>query len=207
MIFGTAGRMPLRRRRFALLLLTAALPQRRAVAQASPHPPAAPIDELMQKLAQVAESDASFAEDKILAMLTIPLHSTGQLRYRRPAHLEKITHEPQLESLVVDGNRLTLTEANQAPRVIELDSEPAIRALVDAIRGTLSGDLAALRRSYNVVMAGSVSDWRLTLTPTDPRVARLVTRTTIAGAGTALRLVQTVQANGDEMRMTISPGP
>ena len=167
----------------------------------------AAIDELMQKLAQVTESDASFTEDKILAMLTIPLHSTGRLRYRRPSHLEKITQEPQPESLVVDGNRLTLTEANQAPRVIELDSEPAIRALVDAIRGTLSGDLAALRRSYNVVVAGNESDWRLTLTPTNPRVARLVTRTMIAGAGTALHLVQTVQANGDEMRMTISPSP
>jgi hypothetical protein len=185
----------------------AALPQRHAAADTSPRPPAAAIDELMQRLAQVPESNASFSEDKILAMLTIPLHSTGQLRYRRPAHLEKITQEPQPESLVVDGNRLTLTEANQAPRVIELDSEPTIRALVDAIRGTLSGDLAALRRSYTVIMAGSVSDWRLTLTPTDARVAQLVTRTTIAGTGAALHLVQTVQANGDEMRMTISPGP
>jgi hypothetical protein len=161
----------------------------------------------MQVLAGVTESDASFAEDKILAMLTVSLHSTGRLRYRRPAHLEKLTLEPQPESLMVDGSRLTLTEANQAPRVIELDSEPAIRALVDAIRGTLSGDLAALRRSYTVIMAGGISDWRLTLTPTDPRVARLVTRTMIAGTGKALRQVQTMLGNGDETRMTISPGP
>jgi hypothetical protein len=161
----------------------------------------------MQKLAQVSESDASFTEDKFIAMLTIPLHSTGLLRYRRPAHLEKITLKPQTESLVVDGNHLTLTEANQPSRIIDLDSEPSIRALVDAIRGTLSGDLAALRHSYTVIMAGGISDWRLTLTPRDPHVARLASRTTIAGTGTALRLVQTMQANGDEMRMTISPGP
>ena len=53
---------------------------------------------------------------------------------------------------MVDGNRLTLTEADETPRVIDLDGEPAIRALVDAIRGTLSGDLSALRRSYTVTM-------------------------------------------------------
>ena len=75
-------------------------------------------------------------------MLNRPLRATGRLLYRRPAHLEKITLEPQPESLVVDGNRLTLTEASEAPRVIDLDGEPAIRAMVDAIRGTLSGDLA-----------------------------------------------------------------
>jgi hypothetical protein len=33
----------------------------------------------------------------------------------------------------------------------------------------------------------------------------MVTRTIIAGAGATVRLVQTMQANGDEMRMTISP--
>ena len=161
----------------------------------------------MQMLARVPESSATFAEVKVLAMLTRPLRATGRLLYRRPAYLEKVTLEPQPERLVVDGNRLTLTEVNEAPRIIDLDAEPAIRALVDAIRGTLSGDLVALRRSYAVTMEGGVSDWRLTLTPLDSGVARLVTRTTIVGAGTALRLVQTTQANGDEMRMTIGPAP
>ena len=176
-------------------------------AESSTRRPEGAIDELMQMLARVPESSASFAEVKVIAMLTRPLHATGRLLYRRPAHLEKVTLEPQPERLVVDGNRLTLTEANETPRIIDLDAEPAIRALVDAIRGTLSGDLAALRRSYAVNMEGGVSDWRLTLTPSDPGVARLVTRTTIAGAGTALRLVQTTQANGDEIRMTIGPAP
>jgi hypothetical protein len=160
----------------------------------------------MQMLARVPESSATFAEVKVLAMLTRPLRATGRLLYRRPAYLEKVTLEPQPERLVVDGNRLSLTEANET-RTIDLDAEPAIRALVDAIRGTLSGDLVALRRSYAVTMEGGVSDWRLTLTPLDSGVARLVTRTTIVGAGIALRLVQTTQANGDEMRMTIGPAP
>ena len=183
---------------------TTLLPWARAAAEPSPQRPEVAIDELMQMLAQVPESSASFTEVKVTRNADPTAASLpGRLLYRRPAHLEKITLEPQTERLVVDGNRLTLTEANETPRVIDLDAEPAIRALVDAIRGTLSGDLAALRRSYAVTMEGGVSDWRLTLTPIGPGVARLVTRTTIDGAGTALRLVQTTQANGDEMRMTI----
>ena len=65
----------------------------------------------MRMLAGVPQSSASFAEVKVLAMLNRPLRATGRLVYRRPAHLEKITLEPQPESLVVDGDRLTLTEA------------------------------------------------------------------------------------------------
>ncbi len=158
-------------------------------------------------LAQVEESNARFDEIRTFAMLTRPLRATGRLQYRRPAQLAKITEQPQPESLVVDGGRLTLTEADAPPRVIALASEPVIRALVDAIRGTLSGDLAALRQSYAVTMEGTVSGWRLTLVPSNQSVARLVTRTVIEGSGTALHLVQTTQANGDEMRMTISATP
>jgi hypothetical protein len=56
-------------------------------------------------------------------------------------------------------------------------------------------------------MEGSVANWRLTLTPTDASVARLILRTTIEGAGTAILVVQTTQANGDRTRMTIRPNP
>ena len=190
--------MRLHRRSLGLLL--AILPLRRLAL-------ADPINDLMQMLARIPERRASFTEEKTLAMLTRPLSATGQLFYRRPAHLEKITLEPQAESLVVDGNRLALTAPGGPPRVIDLDTEPAIRALVDAIRGTLAGDLPALRRSYAVIMEGSVANWRLTLTPTDASVARLILRTTIEGAGTAILVVQTTQANGDRTRMTIRPNP
>ncbi len=61
-------------------------------------------------LARVPESNATFVEVKTLAMLTRPLRASGRLAYRRPAHLEKITLEPQAESLVVDGDKLTFTE-------------------------------------------------------------------------------------------------
>jgi hypothetical protein len=165
------------------------------------------LDELMQMLARVPESHASFEEVRVLAMLTRPLRATGRLSYRRPAHLEKITLEPQADHLVVDGDRLTMTQGDQPPRVIDLDADPVVRALVEAIRGTLSGDLAALRRSYAVTMEGTVSNWRLTLVPTDPRVARLIASTTIEGVATAVRLVQTMQANGDVTRMTLGPAP
>lgn len=159
----------------------------------------------MQMLARVQESHATFIEIKVMANLTRPLQSSGRLSYHRPSHLEKITLEPQAEELVVDGNRLMLAEGNEAPRTIDLNGEPVIRALVDAIRGTLSGDLTALRRSYRVNMEGDPTAWRLTLTPMDPGVAQLIVSTTIEGAGTSLRTVQTALTNGDVNRMTIAP--
>ena len=73
------------------------------------------------------------------------------------------------------------------------------------MRGTLSGDLAVLRRSYAVTMAGAVGELAPDAHSDRRRMSRgLVVRMTIEGSGTALRLVHTTQANGDETRMTIS---
>jgi outer membrane lipoprotein-sorting protein len=166
-----------------------------------------PIDELMEALAQVTARRASFIETKSIAALSEPVSTSGTLIYRRPDYLAKITRSPRPEQLVVDGSRLSLAEGTQAPHTIALDNHARLRALVDAIRGTLSGNLALLRRWYNVTMTGSFAAWRLGLTPIDAGLASLIRFIAIDGSGTTLLAVQTVQANGDESRMAIKPEP
>lgn len=187
-----------RRRTLAMLL---ALSAGHAVAQPSP----SPIDELMRRLAAVPENRASFVEEKTIAALNEPVRSQGRLIYRRPAHLEKTTTAPVPESLVVDGDQLLVTADGQQPRLIALDSEPALRALVDAVRGTLSGDLATLRRSYDVTMQGRPAAWRLILTPKGAPLTQFLRQISVDGSGTELRAVRIVQANGDQSLMTIRP--
>jgi outer membrane lipoprotein-sorting protein len=172
---------------------------------AAAQPSSPPIDELMRRLAAVPASRASFTEEKTIAALTEPVRSEGWLAYRRPDHLEKTTTGPNRESLMVDGDRLSIIADDQQPRIIELDSEPSLRALVDAVRGTLSGDLATLRQSYDVAMQGTMEAWRLILTPRDQSLKQLLRQVTVDGAGTELRAVRIVQANGDQSLMTIRP--
>jgi outer membrane lipoprotein-sorting protein len=167
----------------------------------------APIDELMQALAGVATRRASFIETKSIAALSEPITASGTLIYRRPDYLAKITRSPRPEQLVVDGNQLSLAEGNQAAHIVALDSHPHLRALVDAIRGTLSGNLALLRRWYDVTMTGSFAAWRLGLTPLDAGIASLIRFIAIDGSGTRLHAVHTMQANGDESRMAINHEP
>jgi outer membrane lipoprotein-sorting protein len=161
----------------------------------------------MQALASVPARRAQFVEVKSIAALSQPINTTGTLVYRRPSYLAKIAAPPHAEQLVVDGQRLWLTEGDQPSHVIDLDSRPQLRALVDAIRGTLSGDLALLQRSYHVAMTGKLAAWHLTLTPSDPAVASLLRFIVIDGTGATPHMIRTVQANGDESRMTINPQP
>ena len=161
----------------------------------------------MTRLAAVPERRATFQEDKTIGALTTPLHSNGRLAFRRPSRLEKITFPPAAETIVVDGSRLAITIGDEPPRSVDLDAHPEVAALVEAVRGTLAGDLAALRRNYAVTMEGSVGAWQLTLRPADARVAALVRAVAIAGRNTDVQRVDITQANGDRSVMTITPQP
>lgn len=161
----------------------------------------------MQALASVPARRARFVETRTIAALSQPITATGTLVYRRPGYLAKVTATPRPEQLVVDGDRLTLAAGNEAARVVDLASRPQLAALVDAIRGTLAGDLALLRRWYQVTMSGGPAAWRLTLTPADASVASLIRTIVIDGSGASPRMIQTIQANGDASRMTITPLP
>ena len=159
----------------------------------------------MAGLAAAPDRRASFREEKTLAALSEPLVSFGRLAYRRPAHLEKLTTSPAPESLVVDGARLVLTPGQDAPRVVDLDGQPEIRALVDTVRGALSGDLGLLRRTYDVRASGTPTAWRITLLPRDERVRKLVRLVEIEGEAADPLRITTTEPNGDTDRLDIQP--
>jgi len=159
----------------------------------------------MAGLAAVPERRATFQETRRFAALEQPLVSTGRLLYRRPGYLEKTTDWPQPESLVVDGARLVLTMGNEPPRVLDLGGQPELRTLVEAVRGPLAGDLAALRRAFAVTASGAGGSWTLGLVPLEPRAARLLRRAEVSGRASDVSAVLLVQANGDEQQMTIRP--
>ena len=161
----------------------------------------------MATLSRVRVILSGFAEEKRLAGLDSPLHATGTLRYVAPAYLEKRIEHPVEETVQVDGDRLRYARpADGVDRIVGLDDAPELRGLVEAVRGTLAGDLPALQRHYHVAYADADPGWQLTLTPRDARVAALVGRMRIDGQGAALRVVETVEANGDVSTMTLDPG-
>ena len=193
--------MRLRARSFVLACLLAC-PQ--AIAQ-SPPAPGAPLPEIMRQLAQAPERRAAFREVKRLAALDAPLHSNGTLHYRQPGYLEKLTLFPNRERLVVDGDRLVITPGDEPPRVVDLGGQPALRALIDAVRAPMAGDLATLQRAFEVETAAAPGGWRLSLTPRDPAAARLVRQVRIVVEGADVTSVEIAEAGGDEQLLLIDP--
>ena len=166
-----------------------------------------PLDALMRAMRAVPERRDAFTEERAIPELDLPLPSSGVLRWRAPDRLEKHTTSPIDERLTVEGNRMAYERADRGiRREFGLDDQPEMRALVEAVRATLAGDLQGLVRHYEVAFEGAPgADWRLVLTPLSTRVRAAVQRIVVSGRGAQVLAVDT-EGGGGVTRMRIQPG-
>jgi Outer membrane lipoprotein carrier protein LolA-like len=163
------------------------------------------IDELMQDLARVKTANGRFVERKHLAILTAPLESSGTLTYIAPDRLEKHTLSPRTESLLLERDLLTLESTQpKRRRTIRLEDYPVVGVFVESIRSTLAGDLALLRRLYEVALEGDEHRWRLVLKPSDPKMQEMVREIRIGGSRNWIGSIEFLEPGGDRSVMTIT---
>lgn len=160
------------------------------------------VSQLMALLAANAGGRATFVEHKTLAFLDAPVVSRGELVYIAPARLERHTVSPRAESMVLDGDALTISREGRNHQ-LRLRDYPEVAAFIATIRGTLAGDRSALERNWQLSVSGSRERWTLHLLPSDPKLATLISRITARGRGGDLQSIEILQADGDRSVMQI----
>ena len=189
------------RRRAALaLLLAVALP---AHAQAT-----FDIVELMRTLAQVRSGEASFTETRTVAMLERTLQSSGRLSFEAPDSFVRETLKPRREKIAVVGNQVTMSigsGSGSRSRSVPLDSVPEAAVIMEAIRGTLTGNRDAIERNFTPLVTGTPQRWTLELKPRESRLRELVISVRLSGEKGLVREVTVAMADGDKSVMTIEP--
>ena len=180
----------------------------------SPTVPAAPVStapvstapftlaQLMTNLAKSPQGAATFTEKKFISILEQPVESSGELLFIAPARLEKRTLKPRAETMVLDGDILTL-ERGKRKHVLQLKDYPEVAGMIESIRATLAGDRRALEQIYRLALEGDTERWALVLTPLDAKVGKIIARIRMEGVRGMVRSVDILQADGDSSLMTI----
>ena len=191
-------------RRAALALLAAlVLPMSPARAQGT-----FDIVELMRTLAQVKAGEATFTETRTVAMLERSLQSSGRLSFEAPDSFVRETLKPRRERIAVVGNQVTMSIGSGTgarSRTVPLDSVPEAAVIMEAIRGTLTGNRDAIERHFTPTVSGTPQRWMLELKPREPRLRELVIAVRLAGEKGLVREVTVAMTDGDHSVMTIEP--
>lgn len=187
--------MPDRRQALALLAASAVWPLH---AQ-----PAFDLPQLMQLLAQVKTGEARFTELRHSSLLDRPVESSGRLTFEAPGRFVRETLKPRSESLAVDGNTVTMRQGSRS-RTVQLDSVPEAAVIVEAVRGTLTGNRAAIERHFQAEVSGSAARWSLLLVPREARLRLQVVQIAVTGQQAQLREITISMTGGDYSIMKIS---
>ncbi|MGJ7508737.1 LolA-related protein [Variovorax sp. GT1P44] len=162
------------------------------------------LQELMALLAQQKSGEAKFTEQRFVHGLEGPLEASGALSFTAPDKLVRRTLTPRPESMSVEGNTLTLSRGGRT-RTVQLDSMPELQGLVEAMRGTLSGNSQGLQRYFRSTLSGSASNWALDLQPVDERLAAQVRSMRLSGRGGEVLGIEMEFIGGDRSVMNITP--
>lgn len=162
------------------------------------------LAELMQTLAQVRAGEATFTERRSVAMLERTLESSGRLSFEAPDTFVRETLKPRREKIAIVGNTVTMSIGTRS-RTVPLDSVPEAAVIIEAIRGTLTGNRAAIERHFTPNLTGTAQRWALELRPREPRLRELVVTVQLVGEKALVREVTVAMADGDRSVMTIEP--
>jgi hypothetical protein len=182
-----------------LLLLGAALLSLNVHAQA-----VFDLTQLTSLLSKVKSSEAVFTETRMVSILAQTLESSGRLSFTAPDTFVRETLKPRQEKMAVVGNSVTLSSGSRS-RTVPLDSVPEAAVIVEAIRGTLTGNRQVLERHFGAVVSGNAQRWVLELVPVEPRLRELVSFVQLGGQQSQVREVTIAMADGDRSVMKIEP--
>jgi outer membrane lipoprotein-sorting protein len=162
------------------------------------------LAQLTQLLSQVKSGEASFTEKRTVSLLDRTLESSGRLSFAAPDSFVRETLKPRQDKVAVVGNSVTLSAGGRS-RTVPLDSVPEAAIIVDAIRGTLTGNRALLERHFVSTVSGTAQRWSLELVPIEPRLRELAQSVQLVGQQSLVREVTVTMADGDRSVMSIEP--
>lgn len=155
------------------------------------------LPSLLERFAQSPGFSAAFVEEKRIQLLEAPLQNKGHIHFSRPSMFARYVEQPFASSLVLKGNKLTLTEGKDS-RVIDLKTQPAVGALAKSFLALLDGDAKALHESHDVQFTSQPEGtWNVALSPKDASVKRMIARLSFSGNGSKLATMTLTEKNGD----------
>lgn len=168
------------------------------------HAQAFDLKALMQRMAQRPAGEARFTEERIVSGVDMPLTASGSLSFSAPDRFARHTLHPVKESMEVQGRTLILRRGGRT-RQMDMDAMPEVGALLEAMRGTLTGDAALLQKHFRTALSGDEAKWVLLLKPLDARLARQVDQIEVVGQAADVRSIALQLSGGDRSLMLLEP--
>ena len=129
-------------------------------------------------------------------LLREPLVVSGELEFSGPASLDRHVRKPYREDTAIRGESVRVEREGEPPRSFALKRAPELRGLLTGFSSLLTGDVAGLKRSFDVQAQGTEQSWTLQLVPLDARALRRLQKLEISGHDAMPRCFSLLNGDG-----------
>ncbi len=169
--------------------------------------PTAPatVEALLSSFAQLQGLEATFREEKEMALLAAPLVSEGRLQFAQPGLLRREITTPSPSLVIITEDALHFADASGS-ETIDLRARGDVRQFVESLVWILAGNTAQLRETYTLAYdtaPATAGHWTLTLTPQGRPLSEIVGRIVVRGVGPGVAAIVVEETNGDVTTTTI----
>jgi hypothetical protein len=158
---------------------------------------------LIAKLRRPAPADTAYLEVRFVHVLQRPLVLRGELHYGGPAQLGKRVDTPYRETTTIADGQVSVEREGKPAKHFSLERAPELQALLGSFSALLGGDALALNGYYSIAAENAGPNWRLTLTPRAPALARQLRQMTVDGRTNEPRCFTLNEADGDASVMLL----
>lgn len=160
---------------------------------------------LLAVFARMPGLEATYTEEKKLALLALPLKSKGRILFLPPGYLFRAVEAPEPATLRITPDELR-TEDRDGKQSIDLRRSDTVRVFITALVQVFAGDEPALQKAFTVSYAAvpeTKNGWALELLPKEANLQRMMKSLQLRGAGEAVTAIVVVDPNGDRTTTTI----
>ncbi|MES2934355.1 MAG: outer membrane lipoprotein carrier protein LolA, partial [Pseudomonadota bacterium] len=167
---------------------------------------AAPPDiaaSVKDRLAQPAVLRGEFEQSKQVAGFKKPLLSRGDFLLARNRGVVWLTRQPFASVLKLTQDEIVATQGGQVAFRLSASKEPTVRIINGVLFSLLNGDLSGLTEHFKIDGSIDGKEWKLSLTPKQAGLAKMMTRIELAG-DRYVRRIDIDEANGDKTAIRFS---
>ncbi|MCZ2440053.1 MAG: outer membrane lipoprotein carrier protein LolA [Burkholderiales bacterium] len=162
------------------------------------------LEALMRRMAARKSGQARFTEERVVGGIDGPLRSSGTLSFAAPDRFERRNLQPVQETMLIQGRTLVLRRGTRT-RQMDVDAVPELGALLEALRGTLTGDAARLQQHFRTQLTGTDAKWVLLLEPLDARLRQQLAQIEVVGRAIDVHSIALQMRGGDRSLMLLEP--
>lgn len=162
--------------------------------------------ELLAEMSAIKASEAVFHQEVHVSYLSEPMRFQGRVSYRAPDFMAMRYEGPRRDSVIFEGDIIRVRETPEgAERVLDMADQPFLKAVIQSLRATLSGNARELTAAFQIGFEGASAGWTLRLSPIDEEMSQAIAAIVMRGSGTSILRYELLGTDGDRIVFVFAP--